>query len=514
MKPLWSHQQRALTELRVAIHRGARRPLVQAPTGAGKTRIAAAIIDGALAKGKRPTFTVPRKELIDQTVLALYAEGIRDVGVIQADHPMTAPERPVQIATPQTLRCRVKPETDLVIVDEAHIMFEFMTEWMSAPGWHGVPFIGLSATPWTKGLGRVYDHLIVCATTAGLIEDGRLVPFRVFAPSHPDLSGVRTTNTPLGRDYSEADLSKVMRRPTLIADVVQTWLLHGGGRPTLCFAVDTIHARALQQEFQAAGVACGYMDAHTPDHERKVIRGQFAAGDLQIVCNVGVLTTGVDWDVRCIILARPTKSEILYTQIVGRGLRTLFGPGFDPAQASPAQRRRAIAEGPKPDCLLLDHSDTTLRLGFVTDIHHEALDDGTISGKRDITPKEALPKECPKCSYVRAPKVSGCPNCGHVAEITPKVDVRRGELVELKPKRVKPADDDQAARIRFYRELLAYRLLMAKKESWALAKFKERYGEWPGPWAREARPASGVSQETSGWITHSNIAYAKRGAAR
>ena len=67
------------------------------------------------------------------------------------------------------------------------------------------------------------------------------------------------------------------------------------------------------------------------------------------------MTTGVDLDVRCIILARPTKSEILYTQIVGRGLRT--------------------AEG-KQDCLILDHSDTTLRLGFVTDIHHEHLDDG------------------------------------------------------------------------------------------------------------------------------------------
>jgi DNA repair protein RadD len=110
-----------------------------------------------------------------------------------------------------------------------------------------------------------------------------------------------------------------------------------------------------------------------------------------VVCNVGVLTTGVDWDVRCIILARPTKSEILYTQIIGRGLRT--------------------AEG-KQDCLVLDHSDTTLRLGFVTDIHHSKLSDGTLEGDTSAAPQDkppAKPKECTICSFgwVGRPQVQG-----------------------------------------------------------------------------------------------------------
>ena len=83
------------------------------------------------------------------------------------------------------------------------------------------------------------------------------------------------------------------------------------------------------------------------------------------------LTTGVDWDVRCIILARPTKSEMLYVQIVGRGLRTADG---------------------KADCLILDHSDTTLRLGFVTDIHHERLDPGT--RKAGSARREQSPSRC------------------------------------------------------------------------------------------------------------------------
>jgi DNA repair protein RadD len=130
--------------------------------------------------------------------------------------------------------------------------------------------------------------------------------------------------------------------------------------------------------FEEAGVRAGYIDCLTKDDERKDIRSKFASGDYQVVCNVGVLTTGVDWDVRCIILARPTKSEILFVQIIGRGLRPAKG---------------------KDHCLVLDHSDTTSRLGFVTDIHHEELNDGKtrVSTTRGIR----LPKECPRCACLR-----------------------------------------------------------------------------------------------------------------
>jgi superfamily II DNA or RNA helicase len=115
--------------------------------------------------------------------------------------------------------------------------------------------------------------------------------------------------------------------------------------------------------------------------ERIEVRRKFASGDYAVVCNVGVLTMGVDWDVRCIILARPTKSEMLFVQIIGRGLR----PAAD-----------------KDHCLILDHSDTTSRLGFVTDIHHDELDDGDrrISSARD---RVKLPKECPMCACLRPP---------------------------------------------------------------------------------------------------------------
>jgi superfamily II DNA or RNA helicase len=297
-----------LAELRREIAGGCKRIMAQAPTGYGKTIVAAALAKGVQDKGKRAIFTVPALSLIDQTVEKFYAEGVRDVGVIQANHLQTNYARPIQIASVQTLRQRKIPPADLVLIDEAHRWFDFYEEWLGDPAWADVPFIGLTATPWTRGLGRHFDRLIIGATTQELIEAGHLSRFKVFAPASPDLTNVRT----VAGDYRDDDLSKTMNKPALVADVVDTWIERGESRSTLCFAVDRAHAKNLQAKFQAAGVTAGYIDAYTNIIERKEIARQFHAREIKVVCNVGCLTTGIDWDVRCIILARPTKSEILF----------------------------------------------------------------------------------------------------------------------------------------------------------------------------------------------------------
>ena len=171
------------------------------------------------------------------------------------------------------------------------------------PDWQAVPFIGLSATPWSKGLGQDYDDLIVAARMPELIKRGFLAPFRVFAPSHPDLSKVRT----VAGDYREDDLAAVMNEPGLVANAVSTWITRGEDRPTLLFAVDRAHARRLAEEFEAAGVPTGYVDATTPREEREAIGRRLHLGQIKVVCNVGCLTTGIDLDVRCISLVRPTQ---------------------------------------------------------------------------------------------------------------------------------------------------------------------------------------------------------------
>jgi superfamily II DNA or RNA helicase len=482
MRQLRPQQERLLSTIDLALEDGCRRIMVQAPTGFGKTIVASTVARRIRDARKRAIFTVPALSLIDQTVEKFFTEGIRDVGVIQASHRMTNYSRPIQIASVQTLQRREIPRADLVMIDEAHRWFEFYGEWLKDPEWADVPFVGLSATPWTRGLGRYFGRLIVAATTRELIDAGYLSKFRVFAPASPDLSDVRT----VAGDYHDGDLSKAMDKSALVADVVDTWIDRAEDRPTLCFAVDRAHAKHLQTKFIEAGVTAAYIDAYTEADERNEIAKQFHTGAVKVVCNVGCLTTGVDWDVRCIILARPTKSEMLFVQMVGRGLRTADG---------------------KPGCLILDHSDNHTRLGFVTDIHHDNLDDGRERQKAEPKAKEALPKKCPKCTFLKPPKVLSCPCCGFGPEPQCKVVNREGELVEF-ASRQQAKTTNGIEQIQFYRELKQFGVSRNYKPGWLAHKFKEKFGHFP-PREFELLNPLPPSRTTLSWIKSRQIAYAK-----
>jgi superfamily II DNA or RNA helicase len=144
LRPLWDHQARALESLRRSLQAGRRRPMLQAPTGFGKTLTAVHIIQRALDKGKQVAFTVPSINLIDQTITAFEAEGIRCIGVLQGAHPRTDREAPVQICSVQTLTRRKRLDVDLVLVDEAHGLYRDVLRWMQ--DFPSLPFVGLSAT--------------------------------------------------------------------------------------------------------------------------------------------------------------------------------------------------------------------------------------------------------------------------------------------------------------------------------------------------------------------------------
>jgi DNA repair protein RadD len=460
---LYPHQVTLLYQIDAAIAAGCHRIVAQAPTGFGKTKIAAHRLRRIQAAGKR-------------------AEGVRDVGVIQADHIFTNYARPIQVASVQTLQRRQIPDADEIIIDEIHKFFKLYPELLANPRFESVPIIGLSATPWRRGLGKYFHKLIIGSTTKDLIDDGYLSGFRVFAPASPDLSGVST----VAGDYHEGELGAAMNKTILVADVVTTWLERAQGRPTLCFAVDRAHAKNLQAKFIEAEVPAAYIDCYTGRPERNVIARQFHAGDVQVVCNVGCLTTGIDWDVRCIILARPTKSEMLFVQMIGRGLRTADG---------------------KDDCLVLDHSDNHIRLGFVTDIYHDELDDG----RERLTPKrkapEALPKKCPKCTFLKPPKTLACPCCGHVPAPPPGAIHRDGQLIEMDSRRsiIGPTSEERQD---FFQQLRAVAQLRGYKDGWTAHKYKERFGHFP-PWDYKSLQPKTPSDATFRWVKSRAIAFAK-----
>ena len=158
---LRDYQGQAIENLRRSLMTGKKRPVVVAPTGAGKTVLAAHLCAMATQRNKRVLFTVPALSLIDQSVDRFRQNGISAIGVIQGMHELTDYTQPVQVCSVQTLARREIPEADMVIVDECHIMFKLYDEWMSDPKWQNVPFIGLTATPLAKGMGKIWDDVIV-----------------------------------------------------------------------------------------------------------------------------------------------------------------------------------------------------------------------------------------------------------------------------------------------------------------------------------------------------------------
>jgi DNA repair protein RadD len=482
LRPLWSHQETAVETLRCSLASGHKRPMLQSPTGSGKTLTAAHIIQRARDKGNRVIFTVPALSLIDQTVAAFAREGIRCVGVMQGYHPMTDRDAPVQIASVQTLARRQKPGAAIVIIDEAHLAFKTIHEWMADPEWAKVPFIGLSATPWTRGLGKHYDDLIVAARTGDLIRDGFLSKFSVFAPSEPDLSGVHT----VAGDYHEGELAEACDIPTLVGDVITTWQTRGEDRPTLCYGVNRAHAEHLQQRFIEAGVAAEYIDCFTERADRERIFDRFRGGETRVICNVATLSVGIDLDVRCIVDARPTKSEMRFVQTIGRGLRT--APGKD-------------------RLIVLDHGGNHLRLGMVTDIHHERLDNGEARrAKTEGKVRTLLPRLCDECKAVLPAAAKVCPECGAVRIAKTDVVHRDGVLVELGARQSGKLAASLFDMAQFFAELRGYAQHKGYAEGWAAHKFKEKFGVWPNGVGRNV---VSPNLTTLNWIRSRQIAWAK-----
>jgi len=490
LRPLHPHQVTALDQLKGSIQSGKRRPMLMLPTGAGKTVLAAHIVAGALRKSKRVCFVVPALSLVDQTFERFAENGIdpADMGIIQASHPWKRPNAPVQIATAQTLTRRDRPQVDVVVIDEAHVRHAVYATWMEeAPD---ALFIGLSATPWAKGLGKQFDDLIRPTTMAELIAAGFLSPFRVFAPSKPDLCGVKI----VAGDYHEGQLEERVSEPRLVADVVKTWLEKANNQPTLCFAVGRNHAKLLADQFAKSGVASAYIDANTPREERERIGKELASGRIKVVVNIGCLTTGVDWDVRCLILARPTKSQSLFVQIIGRALRTAKG---------------------KDHALILDHSNTHERLGLVTDIDHDTLHDGTAEtseARKKDEDKVPLPILCQTCTALMPKGSKTCLACGSELPVSAGIKTADGELVEITGKGKKAKAERVKAQLQkmgkqsVYSQLVYMGQVRCKGPKWADGRYKDIFDVWPRGVMREPIPYTRLLES---YIRSRAIAWAK-----
>ena len=390
----------------------------------------------------------------------------------------------------QTAAKRGLPDVDLIVIDEAHTVAG-SKDYRAVMSAAKCPVIGLSATPFARGLGKHYDELggplfesmVIAATVPELIGDGYLVDVEMYAPSEPDMTSIKMSRNAFGDlDYSDADVGRATDKPELVGDIVTHWLRLANNTPTVCFASNISHSKHIVESFRAAGVAAEHIDCYTDEAERQAILARIETGETTVISNVGILCEGWDFPAcTTLILARPTRSLVRYIQMAGRVLRPH------------ATKHRA---------LILDHSGTAVRLGFPTDDFPLELNDGTPRPAGESQERKApLPKACLSCSYLKV--THKCPVCGFAPDKRDGVEVRTGDLVKLakQPKATMP--DKQA----FYSQLVAVAESKGYKEGWTSHKYRERFGVWPrGLLDAPAEP----TKEVTDWLKSQQIRFAKR----
>lgn len=447
------YQSVAIEDLRAAIRAGHKRLMLQLPTGAGKTLTAAAMLISALLKGSRSAFVAHRKEIIDQTVRAFARLDVTSVAVIRAGDKRRDPAQPIQVCSIQTLVNRRFPDAVIVFIDEAHrsCAASYVKLFEAYPD---AIIIGLSATPCRpdgKPLGALYTHLVHGATYSALIAEGHIVAPLVYStPMLPDLSRVHTT----GGDYNAEELEAAVNKSALIGNIVTEWQKRAEGRRTVAFAVSVAHSLAIVEQFVAAGVRAEHLDGTTPQEAREAILARLESGETTLVSNVGVLCEG--WDMpacKCLILARPTKSLVLYMQCGGRILR----PWGDQAP------------------IILDHGGNVDRHGMPHEDREWSLTEKPKKG--GSVPQ----KVCPECFAYIAAALMACPHCGHEFQEAPAEPEAAPTLghVELALRTL----DGPDAELAHFRSLTKEAKERAYKPGWIAHRFNEKWGhQAPHEW--------------------------------
>ena len=355
------YQRDALTAIDAAAFRGIQRQVVSLPTGAGKTVIFAHLV---IERQVRALILVHRDELVRQTLdkLAMVAQGTAlDIGVIKAERDEHAGD--VVVASVQTLQRearlqRLAQTFGLIVVDECHHALpdnsygRILTHVGSMQA-DGPLTVGVTATPFRPNNDPIittpekpgcFDEVVYTLPLMGLIAQGYLSPIvakGIFLDGL-NLDDVRTSHG----DYVESDLAEALMAADAPEHLVRGYGELAEGRRALIFCPTVGMASAVEHAFQRVGLRAASVVGSTPTDARQAIYQQVRNGEFHALVSCAVLTEGFDEpSIDCIMLARPTKSKVLFYQCIGRGLR--LWPT-------------------KEDCLLIDATGATKRHGLLS----------------------------------------------------------------------------------------------------------------------------------------------------
>lgn len=425
---LRSYQARAIAGLREAFYRGKRAPILVAPTGSGKTVIGASCAAGHVARGGTVTWYAHRRELLVQAADTMRERGL-EVGIFGE-----GASAPVQLHMTQTAVSRREVrEASLVVIDEAHHAAADL--WLEVPQAHksaGAQLLGLTATPERgdgRGLGPLFDHIVVAAQVGELVQSGSLVPCEVIGPKR---------KVPRG---------KLARHP------LAAYQEFGGGRRNIVFCPNLKAAREWCADFVAAGVAAEVVWGTMPADEREAVLARLRSGHTRVVLNVYVLTEGFDCpEVGVVTIARPVGSSGAWIQMAGRGARP--APG-------------------KTSYTLLDLRGAAEVHGKPSDDREYSLEGiGVSSGTGTGVIGERL---CKRCKFAIG-EVEMCPRCefDNGLEVPGDADIALGRWD--RKREVDDSDDKRAAQLARW-----LRKFPGRKPAFYSWRYKAVYGHFAPP---------------------------------
>jgi superfamily II DNA or RNA helicase len=391
---------------------GNKRIIACLPTGAGKTVLFSYLV--SLSK-KKVLILTDRTELLKQASGTLASFGIQ-CSTLTAGERIGVSER-VVVAMVETWIRRIKkhPElTDfsLVIIDECHKgCFRKALDALPSSAF----VLGTTATPLSSKkqfpLKDQYQDIINTVDIPDLIEMGFLNPSITYS-AKMDRSGLRME----AGEYSDASQMSMYDKREVYEGLIKKWRMYAEGRKTICFNVNVEHSLQVCNEFNEAGISAMHLDGNTPEAKREQILSEFRDGRFQVLCNVGIVTTGYDEPtVTCIIVNRATTSMPLYLQMCGRGSR--LSPG-------------------KSDFIILDMGENYKYLNGTWDTPRDWKE--IFAHPKKANEGLAPVKKCPNCEAIIRASLMQCPYCFHV--ITPKEQAAidkdiEFELIKMQPKK-------------------------------------------------------------------------------
>lgn len=443
---LRSYQEKAVNEVREAFMEGHDAVLLQLPTGGGKTLTAGYILGAAADKGNSGWFICNRVELVEQTALAFDRLGLDgEYGIIAAGFTPN-PRATLQICSVDTLKSRLKkPE------EARKFRFPKLRVWdecrsVGSAGWTAVynrlkeeaggMDLGLDATPTRldgKGLDTYFSKLVQGPSYSELKNLGSLVPFEVYGPGAPDLSGVKLK----GGEYDQDQVESIFDKPQLVGDVVRHYLELGQRKQGITFAVSRKHSEHLAESYRASGIRAVHVDGETDKYERKRIINAYRRREIDVLCNVDLFTAGFDAPgVEVITMVRPTMSLPVYLQQAGRGSRPEPSIGKD-------------------RCILLDHAGNWFRHGLPDADRTWSLAGRTAKERRAaIEEASDSVRQCTECYFTFDASKPSCPKCKAQATSTPReVKQVEGELRRIEAEEAERVKQQRHAEVKNARTL-------------------------------------------------------------